>query len=97
MLYSCKKPTLQRKLKLWNSKWGGKIFYSHGSNHSKGVATLFNPKLDVHAENTESDKNGGYLMLEAKIYDTTFIFCNIYSPNDNNSQNSFFSSLNGTL
>ena len=36
-------------------------------------------------------------MLEAKIYDTTFIFCNIYSPNDNNSQNSFFSSLNGTL
>ena len=36
-------------------------------------------------------------MLEAKIYDTTFSFCNIYSPNDNNSQNSFFSSLNGTL
>ena len=82
---------------IWNSEWGGKIFYSHGSNHSKGVAILFNPKLDVHAENTESDKNGRYLMLEAKIYDTTFLFCNIYSPNDNNSQNSFFSSLNGTL
>lgn len=82
---------------IWNSEWGGKIFYSHGSNHSKGVAILFNLKLDVHAENTESDKNGRYLMLEAKIYDTTFLFCNIYSPNDNNSQNSFFSSLNGTL
>ena len=82
---------------IWSSEWGGKIFYSHGSNHSKGVAILFNPKLDVHAENTESDKNGRYLMLETKIYDTTFLFCNIYSPNDNNSQNSFFSSLNGTL
>ena len=79
-------------------RMGGKTFYSHGSNHSKGVAILFNPKLDVHIKKIETDKNGRYLMLEAKIYETTkFLFCNIYSPNDNNSQNSFFSCLNGTI
>ena len=73
---------------IWNSEWA---FYSHGSNHSKGVAILFNPKLDVHIEKIETGKNGRYLMLEAKVYETTFLFCNIYSPNDNNSKNSFFS------
>ena len=78
---------------IWNSEWGGKTFYSHGSNYSKGVAILFNPKLDVHIENIETDKNGRYLMLEAKLYETTFLFCNIYSPNDNNSQNSSLVSM----
>ena len=82
---------------IWNSEWGGKTFYSQGSNHCKDVVILFNPKLDVHIENIETDKNRRYLMLEAKICETTFLFCNIYSPNDNDSQNSFFSSLNGTI
>ena len=75
----------------------GIFFYSHGTNHSKGVAILFNPKLDVHIESSAADKNGRYLLLEASIYESTFLFCNIYSPNDNNSQNTFFSNLSDSL
>ena len=79
---------------IWKSEWGGDIIYSHGTNHSKGVAILFNPKLDVRIESSEADKDGRYVLLEASIFESTFLFCNIYSPNDNNSQVTFFSKLN---
>jgi len=75
---------------IWKSEWGGNIIYSHGTNHSKGVAVLFNPKLDVCIGGSGADKNGKYLLLEASIFESTFLFCNIFSPNDNNSQNTFF-------
>lgn len=82
---------------MWKSEWGGNFFFSHGTNHSKGVAILFNPKLDVRIKNIIADKNGRYILLEASLYDSTFLLCNIYSPNDNNSQKIFFSKLNDTL
>ena len=47
---------------------GGNIICSHGTNHSKGVAILFNPgRLDVIIESFQADKNGRYLLLE--VYD----------------------------
>jgi len=82
---------------IWRSEWGGKIHYSHGSRHSRGVMILFNPKLDFQVDNTIADKNGRYLMLEIIIHDSTFLLCNVYAPNDNSSQNTFFSNLNNTL
>jgi len=30
-----------------SAEWGGKIYFNHGSKHSKGVAILFDPKLTV--------------------------------------------------
>ena len=32
---------------LWEAEWGGKIFCSHGTKHSKGVMILLNPKYDI--------------------------------------------------
>ena len=29
--------------KVWSVEWGGKIIYSHGTTHSKGVCILLNP------------------------------------------------------
>jgi len=78
---------------IWKSEWGGNIIYSHGTNNSKGVAILFNPKLDVRIGSSEADKIGRYLLLEASIFESTFLFYNIYSPNDNNSEITFFSKL----
>ena len=31
---------------MWKNEWGGKIFFSHGTNHSKGVCTLINPSVN---------------------------------------------------
>ena len=29
--------------KIWTAEWGGKGFFSHGTEHSKGVTMLINP------------------------------------------------------
>ena len=54
-------------------------------------------KLDVCIGSSEADKNGRYLLQEASIFESTFLFCNIYSPNDNNRQNTFFTKLSDSL
>ena len=56
---------------IWKSEWGGNIIYSYGTSHSKSVAILFNPKLDVGIGSSEADKNGRYLLLEASIFEST--------------------------
>ena len=58
---------------IWRSEWGGKIHYSHGSSHSKGVMILSNPKLDFQLESTVADKHGRYLMLNVTIHDSTVL------------------------
>ena len=77
----------------WKSEWGGKIYFCHGTSHSRGVMIMFNPKLDVLVDNIEVDKNGRYLLLQTTISDTTFQLCNIYSPNNSSVQITFFSSI----
>lgn len=78
---------------IWKSDWGGNIIYGHKTNQSKGVAIVLNPRLDARIGNSEADKNGTYLLLEASLFESTFLFCNIYSPNDSKSQITFFSKL----
>ena len=78
---------------VWKSEWGGKIYFSHGTNHSRGVMTLFNPKLDVLVDNIETDKKGRYLLLQATIHDSAFQLYNIYSPNKNSDQKMFFANF----
>ena len=58
---------------------------------------LFNPKLDFQLDSTVADKHGRYLMLEVTIHDSTFLLCNVYAPNDNATQITFFSNLNNKL
>ena len=30
---------------IWKSEWGGEIFFSHGTKHSKGVCILIHPTM----------------------------------------------------
>ena len=78
---------------VWKSEWGGKVYFNHGTNHSRGVMILFNPKLDVLVDNIETDNDGRYLLLQATIHDFSIQLCNIYSPNNNCDQKMFFSNV----
>lgn len=53
------------------------------------VAVFLNPGR----QNVKADENERYLPLEASIFKsmTSVFFYNIYSPNDSNSQSTFFS------
>ena len=32
---------------IWKSEWGGEMFFSHGTKHSKGVCILIHPRSGV--------------------------------------------------
>ena len=75
--------------KLWSSEWDSKIHFGHGSKHSKGVAILFNPKIQVMIENQMQSEDGRNLVLQVVIDDTKLICADIYAPNDPGAQHRF--------
>ena len=83
--------------KTWEAEWGGKVFFSHGTSHSKGVMILVNPKVDFKIEKAISDNNGRYIILDAMVDDSHVVLVNIYAPNDLNQQLAFFNDLQHIL
>ena len=69
------------KLKaVWEAEWGGKIFCSHGTKHSKGVMILLNPKYDTEVEKLKRDNHGRLIILDPKMNDTNLVLINLYAP-----------------
>ena len=83
--------------KVWSNDWGSKVYFCHGSKHSKEVAILFNPRLKVLVENQICCKNGRILILQFSIDDQEFICANIYAPDNDNAQIIFFKQLRSLL
>ena len=73
------------------------MFFSHGTNHSKGTMTLINPSLDCKIERVISDKNGRFIILKLSFDQQSIVLVNVYAPNDANQQSEFFSKLNQLL
>ena len=73
------------------------MFFSHGTNHSKGVMILINPSLECKIERVISDKNGRFIILKLSLDQQSIVLVNIYAPNDINQQITFFSKLNQLL
>ena len=84
-------------VKKWRFQWPGKTFYSHGTNHSKGVSILISDKLQFGSKHVKSDTDGRYVFIDASIQHSPFLLLNIYSPNKTPDQCSFFSRVLSTL
>ena len=77
--------------------WGGKSFYSHGSNHSKGVMILVNPRYTLEVIKSIKDQNGRLIILDTKLDNQHLVLINIYAPNDTWQEiRFFFQELNKT-
>ena len=48
----------QKDEPIWKCEWGGAIFFSHGSTHSKGVYILINPSNKLNVEVSGKDLDG---------------------------------------
>ena len=81
----------------WQNEWGGNVFFSHGTNHSKGVMILINPSLVCKIEKCITDKNGRFIILKLSFDEQSIVLVNIYAPNDVQRQLKFFSTLNQLL
>ena len=67
---------------MWRAEWGGKIYFNHGSKHSKGVAILFDRKLTVTVKKEIKSDDGRIIILETNIDDEISVLANIYAPNN---------------
>ena len=93
ILYFCRNPTA---LKILN-EWSGKAFFSHGTNHSKGVITLINPSVNCKVVKVISDIQGRFIILKLSLEEKVIVLVNIYAPNDVAQQVAFFKRLNQQL
>ena len=59
----------------------GKTFFSHGTNHSRGVLILVKDQLDFKLQSFKVDSQGRYVLLETLIQHFQFALLNIYASN----------------
>ena len=55
-------------------------FYSHGNNHSNGVAKLVKKSLKYERTATYIDQVGRILLIEIEFNDNVFVIGNVYAP-----------------
>lgn len=82
---------------IWKTQWPGKLYFSHGSNHSCGVMILVKDDLDFKLNLLSSDAKGRYIIMEAEVQGSSFLFVNIYAPNNVQDQCCFYDNLNKNI
>ena len=66
---------------LWKSMWNGPIYYSHGTNKSRGVLIACKRNSDFEILDFATDDVGRYIILQIKANEKKFILVNLYAPN----------------
>ena len=71
---------------IWKKEWGGELFFSHGTKHSKGVCILINPIMQLQVEYQYSNNSGRIVLITISLNGQKVTLCNIYAPNDQANQ-----------
>ena len=82
---------------IWRRQWKGEMFFSHGSNHSRGVLILIRDNLDFKIHSTKVNSQGRYIFLEAYIHDSPYFLLNIYARNKCSEKFVFFKDVSDIL
>ena len=82
---------------LSEAEWGDKALFSHGTTNSKGAVILINPKLDCKVEKAISDNKGRYVIADITLDQSHITLANVYAPNDQTQQLSFFEEIRKQL
>ena len=65
----------------WQSEWGGKIVYSHGSTNSRGVCMLFKNNFSYKILKSQIDEDGRYIIIDLELDSFRLLLCTVYGPN----------------
>ena len=83
---------------IWKNEWGGEIFFSHGTNHSKGVrCTLVNPSFHCQVDYCFSNNSGRIVLINTVLGSQRLSLCNVYAPNNQSNQLEFMQELNNCI
>ena len=85
--------------KKWGEDFGKKntIIFSHGKSNARGVAIGFCGNLDYTLIKTETDSEGRFVVIEAKMKNEVYVFINFYNENDEANQLKLFEKLESSL
>lgn len=61
-------------------QWVFAVYTSEYSTYSRGVCILIQKSLNFHFEGLTSDRMGRYLILQAKVWGTSYLMVNAYHP-----------------
>ena len=67
--------------KIWESEWGGRAMFSHGTSASRGVAIFVTKKVYETFSNIYLDTNGRYIIVDFKQDDYSVTLVALYAPN----------------
>ena len=65
---------------VWRRDWSGQIFFSHGTNHSRGVLILIAPQVDFKIERITSHVDGRYVFLKGAAHGLNLLLGGVYFP-----------------
>ena len=65
---------------LWRSEWEGSMFFSHGTNHSRGTLILVSPNLKFKIDEILLDNEGRYILLKGELRKVKILLGNCYFP-----------------
>ena len=64
----------------WKRDWGGQMFFSHGSNHSRGVLVLLSQGLNFKIDHVTKDNDGRFVVLKGDLLGYKLLLGNVYFP-----------------
>ena len=81
----------------WKNEWGAKIYMSHGSSNSRGVAVLMKKGVGVTVHFEIIDPQGRFIVLKVEFNDNIYVLINVYAPNKDKDIVTFLEALRTTL
>ena len=82
---------------IWKSEWGGEIFFSHGTKHSKGVCILIHPSLRSKIDYVFNSNTGRMVLITTEFNSLKLSLYNVYAPNNQSERLNFLQELNNVL
>ena len=77
----------------WKPQWASHLYFSCGTNQSRGVITLFGKTLEYREIHCILDQEGRFIIIQCEIQGKEFIFINKYAPNTEPDQVLYFTHL----
>ena len=85
---------------IWTDQWGcgkGSVYFSRGSSDSRGTLIAFREGMDYTIEKSVLDQEGRYVILQAKIQDSSILLINYYAPSVEGTQITVLSEINDII
>ena len=75
----------------WESEWGGKVLFNHGTSNRLGVAIFHKGKHKILEEIT--DNSGRYAAIKILLDNKKILIASVYAPNTEKEQKEFFTAV----